>query len=247
MKIKNISRTFASLYLVLMFVFSVAMPISVFALDFSKPLAGDTRCGATSACSVTTLFTQLKDVFIMAIVVIAFFALVAMVFTGVKGLLAKDQAAVLQSTRDQAWVIISSVLIAIFLVGGLAMAFWSSFVKPEYQTFFGQFFSRIEDTPILGTLSAYAQTDRLPNPLVVESVWDVGVILFQLAMRWIMIPVLIGSWVWAGFLFIQAQGNPEKINYARQRLWYSFIWTLILMFVLGIAFAFRDTFNQIFT
>lgn len=251
MKLKTISRIFVATYLLSVFFAGVITPISAFALDFSKPLAGDTRCGGTTACSITAIFTELKDVFIMAIVVIAFFALVALIWTGVKGLTAEDQPAILQATRKQAGVIISSVLIAIFLIGGLAMAFFKAFVKPEYYNFFGNFFSKIEDTPILGTLHANAQvaaqTPSSLNPLVVESVYDVAILLFQLAMRWIMIPVLIGSWVWAGFLFIQAQGNPERINYARQRLWYSFIWTLVLMFALGVAFAFRDTFNQIFT
>jgi len=243
MKLKTFSSALFTAYLFSLFVF--VLPVSVMALDFSKPLAGDTRCGGSSACSITVLFTELKDVFIMAIVVVAFLALVAFVFTGVKGLLAKDQAAVLQATRQQAWVIVSSVLIAIFLIGGLAMAFWNSFVKPEYRAIFSKFLSMFNDTSLFGTLHAYAE--GLPNPLVVNSVYDVAVILFQLSMRWIMVPVLIGSWVWAGFLFIQAQGAPEKIKYARERLWYSFIWTLVLMFTLGIAFAFRDTFNQIFT
>lgn len=249
MKLKIISRTFFATYLFSMFAMLMFLPVSAMALDFSKPLAGDTRCGGATACSITALFPELKDIFIMAIVVIAFFALVAIVWTGVRGLTAEDQPAILQATRKQAGVIISSVLIAIFLIGGLAMAFWKAFVKPEYQTFFSKFLSRIEDTSVFGTLHTYAAElpKGLPNPLVVNSVYDVAIILFQLAMRWIMVPVLIGSWVWAGFLFIQAQGNPERINYARQRLWYSFIWTLVLMFTLGIAFAFRDTFNQIFT
>lgn len=245
MKLKIISGTFFATYLIPMFATLIFLPVSAVALDFSKPLAGDTRCGGATACSINAIFPELKDIFIMAIVVIAFFALVAIVWTGVKGLTAEDQPAVLQATRKQAWVIISSVLIAIFLVGGLAMAFWNAFVKPEYRAIFNKFLSMINDTSLFGTLHTYAA--GLPNPLVVNSVYDVAIILFQLAMRWIMIPVLVGSWVWAGFLFIQAQGNPERINYARQRLWYSFIWTLVLMFTLGIAYAFRDTFNQIFT
>jgi len=223
---------------------SVIVPVSAFALDFSKPLAGDSRCGGSSACSILDIFPLLKDVFVMSIVLLAFFAIIAIVWAGVRGLTAKDQPAVLESTKKQLGVIVTSIVVAILFIGGLAMAFWNAFVTQEYRTFFGRFSSLIEDTPVFGILHSYAA--GLPNPLVVNSVYDVGILLFQLSMRWIMIPVLIGSWVWAGFLFIQAQGNPEKLKYARERLWYSFVWTIILMLVLGIAFAFRNTFNQIF-
>ena len=129
MKLKTFSSVLSITYLFSLFVF--LLPVSVLALDFSKPLAGDTRCGGgTTSCSVMDIFPELKDVFIMAIVVIAFFAIVAFIWTGVRGLTADNQSAVLKSTTQQAWVIVSSILIAIFLVGGLAMAFWKSFVKP---------------------------------------------------------------------------------------------------------------------
>lgn len=257
MKLKIILRTALTVYLFSLFIFSAIIPASSFALDLGKPLSGDSRCGGivngtAVPCPTDKIFPLLRDISIYAIIIIAGVALASIIWAVGRGLVAQNQPEKLQALSKQLGVITVNLLIAILLIGGLATAFWDAFVKPEYQAIFDKWLSFVNEVPIWGPTQVYAQTASsvslpLPNPLVVNSVWDVLLLLFQLSMRWIAIPVLIGSWVWAGFLFVQAQGNPEKIKYARERLWYSFVSTLILMFALGIAFAFRNTFNQIFT
>lgn len=232
------------------------------ALDLSKPLAGDWRCGSGAVigtdaqgkpiynvCKVTDIFAELKDVFIYAVIVVAFFALLSFVWIGIKGLTAADQPAVMAEAKKQGGNALIVLIVVVFF-GSLFIAFASALLKSEYVNFLRQLFSLINESSF-GVSIAHAQApataQHLPNPLVVNSVYDVGVLIYQLVMRWILIPVLIGSWVWAGFLFVQAVGNPEKIKYAKSRLLYSVIWTVILLFVLGLAYALRDTFNQIFT
>lgn len=244
MKLKSFFKTISLTYLFSTFVLLI-VPVSVFALDFAKPLAGDSRCGGAGACPITAIFPELKDIGVMSIVVLIFFALMAVIWAGVRGLMASNQAAVLDSTKKQLGVILTTIIFGIVFIGGIAAAFLNSSTTEPYRKFFGQFLSRINESPVLGVIHSYAS--GLPNPLVVNSVYDVGILFFQLAMRWIFVPVLIGSWVWAGFLFIRAQGNPKEITVAKERLMYSLIWTLILMFALGIAFAFQSTFNQIFS
>lgn len=255
MKKNNFLRTLLTTsFLSLLFLFSF-VPVS--ALDLTKPLAGDWRCGSGAVigtdaqgkpiynvCKVTDIFVELKDVFIYAVIVVAFFALLSFVWIGVKGLTAADQPAVMAEAKKQGGNALLVLIVVIFF-GSIFIAFASALFKSEYVNFLKQFFSLINEVP-LGVSVANAQ-EHLPNPLVVNSVYDVGVLIYQLVMRWVLIPILIGSWVWAGFLFVQAVGNPEKIKYAKSRLLYSVIWTVILMFVLGLAYAFRDTFNQIFT
>ena len=214
------------------------------ALDLTKPLAGDWRCGNPNPCTVLEIFAELKDVFIYAVIVVAFFALLSFVWIGVKGLTAADQPAVMAEAKKQGGNALIVLIVVIFF-GSIFIAFASALFKSEYVNFLKQFFSLLNDSSFSIPV-AHAQ-EHLPNPLVVNSVYDVGVIIYQLVMRWILIPVLIGSWVYAGFLFVAAQGNPGKIEHAKSRLLYSVIWTVVLMFVLGLAYAFRDTFNQIFT
>lgn len=246
MKFKFIPKTSTVAAIFSMFILSIIIPISSFALNLNDPLAGDFRCGATP-CPITAFFPEVKDLFLVGIIVIAGFAIFALVVTGTKGLVSENQPEELKRIKKQAGVVILNLLIAIVLIGSIFMAFVKSLFKPEYQEFFGKFLSMINDTSLFDINHAYAQAGGSLNPMVFNSVWDILITLYQLGMRWVGIPILIGSWVWAGFLLIQAQGNPEKIKYARERLWYSFVWTLFLMLVLGVAFAFRNSFNQIFT
>lgn len=246
-KTSNLFRTILTTFF-LSFIF-LSSTVSVSALDLSKPLAGDWRCGNPNPCTVLEIFAELKDVFIYAVIVVAFFALLSFVWIGVKGLTAADQPAVMAEAKKQGGNALLVLIVVIFF-GSIFIAFASALFKSEYVNFLKQFFSLINESSF-GVSIAHAQAptaqDHLPNPLVVNSVYDVGVLIYQLVMRWILIPVLIGSWVYSGFLFVAAQGNPGKIEHAKSRLLYSVIWTVVLMFVLGLAYALRDTFNQIFT
>lgn len=229
-----------------------AASLSTSALDLSKPIAGDTRCGASvaTACKINTdLFAQMKDVFLYAIIIVIFLSVGAVVFVGVKGLTAGDQARVINEEKKQILNSVTSILIAIFLIGGLGLAFFKALTQSEYWTLFSKFLSYVSEPSLFGATHVFAADapKHLPNALVINSVYDLFVVLYQLAMRWIVIPVLIAAWVYSGFLFVASQGNSDKIKKAKERLWYSFVWTIVLLLVLGLAYSLRDTFNQIFT
>ncbi len=243
MKTKIIPRVIIAISLFSVFLFSSTAQL--YALELGKPLAGDKRCGNPNPCPIKDIFSELKDVFIVAVIVVGLLAILAFVILGFKGLSASDQPAVLAEAKKQGGRALVVLIVLVFF-GSLVTVFLDALVKPEYTDFLKQLFSSFNDS-IFSIQSAYAQTQpkSLPNALVVDSVYDVGIIIYQLVMRWILIPVLIASWVWAGLLFVTAIGNPKKLEYAKSRLYYSVIWTVILMLVLGLAFAFRDTFNQI--
>lgn len=234
----------------IMFFNLIVVPMSAFAITF--PLAGGPdNCGSyDNPCSLAVDFGKLiYKLEVVGVVLVGLFALVVLVFFIWKSLWASDSSAEKAKLNKQAGVISISFFAAVFL-GALFIAGMNAFVKSEYSALLKKFISMVGDTPILTTLHTYAAdpfANHLPNALVVETPYDALIIFFQFAMRWILIPIVIGSWVWAGFLFIQAQGNPEKISHAREKLWNTLVKTLILMFALGIAFAFRNTINQIFS
>jgi hypothetical protein len=51
--------------------------------------------------------------------------------------------------------------------------------------------------------------------------------------------------VYAGFLFVVAQGNPEKLNQARKTLFYTIIGALVLLGAQVIAGVIESTIKQL--
>lgn len=253
MKLKSFLKTFSPGRLFPIFFMSVLVPMSALAITF--PLAGGpNNCGNSidNICSLKTDFGKLIDnTYLTSTVVIIILSLSAIGFAIWKSSIYPEQSSTEMTKMKKQLLSLAISLAAIIFLGAVFIAALNAFVLPKYNLL-KNFISRIGDTPIFTTLHTYAAdtagcNGHLCNPLVVETTYDVLVIFFQFAMRWILIPIIIGSWVWAGFLFIQAQGNPEKINHAREKLWNTLVKTLILMFALGIAFALRNTINQIFS
>jgi hypothetical protein len=60
-------------------------------------------------------------------------------------------------------------------------------------------------------------TALLPNPIKVDSLKEFIALLLSLVVQ-IGIPLLIVAFVYVGFLFVQAQGNPGKRDLAKKAL-----------------------------
>ncbi len=65
------------------------------------------------------------------------------------------------------------------------------------------------------------------NPLKAKSVPEVLIKLFEILIQ-IGVVVVVMAIIYAGFLFVMAQGNPEQLNKAKSTL----LWTIIGAFVL---------------
>lgn len=224
---------------------------SALAYQFGDPLSGDMALGCgtleTGPCKVTDIPNFFKNVLIAGVFLVAFCIFIALLFA-----IGKYTASTTSEGIEGAKKIFTQKALLfvtlLLLVGGGFLAIYDALVRPEYNEILRQWFPPVSVSipEIFGVTTLYAaDPGHLPNPLVVESLYDVVVIIYQLAMRWVLIPYLIASWIYAGFLFVQAQGDPAKLTTARTKLWRSFVGTIILMFLLGLAYAIRDTINQI--
>ena len=61
----------------------------------------------------------------------------------------------------------------------------------------------------------------------------------------ILIPFVVLAFVYAGFLFIKAQGNPETLKEAKSALWWSVIGAFILLGASAFASIIGDTVSTI--
>lgn len=223
--------------------FSVAT-LPVYAIDWDQPLASNCAAEGPNGCDVNDLFEQLKVVFIVSVLIIMLWNLFIIIKSGTFQMFKEDQSEALAALKQQGWRALSNIVLSLIIVG-VMVAFYQAVLVEKFSKPFDAFktFQSLNEPFVV---HAYAvEGEHLPNPLVVETPYDLAILAYQLAMRWIFIPLLIASWVWAGFLFIRAQGNPEGLKRARERLVYSVVWTVILMVILGLAFTLRDTANQI--
>jgi hypothetical protein len=92
---------------------------------------------------------------------------------------------------------------------------------------------------------AYAQSGYLPNPLGVSNLYDFLLLLVRLVVRWFIYPAIIVMWVWSGFAYVEAQGNPEKLSKAHNWLLWAVISTVVVLMTEGFLFALRGTVQQI--
>lgn len=90
-----------------------------------------------------------------------------------------------------------------------------------------------------------ADSALLPNPLSTNSVYDFLLLIVRLIIRWFVYPGIIAMWVWSGFAFVAAQGNPEKLVKARSWLMWAAIVTVVVFMTEGFLFAVRGTVQQI--
>lgn len=85
----------------------------------------------------------------------------------------------------------------------------------------------------------------LPNPVGVTSLYDFILAALALVMRFFIYPALIFMWVWSGFLYVWAQGAPEKLAKAHKLVLWAFVSTLIVFVTQGFLSALRGSVQKI--
>lgn len=217
-------------------------------LDLTASLSGDEalKCGSleNGPCPTLGAFDVAGEVLLYLVVFALVVGFLSVMGKSIMFYFKSDKPTIRQLfSKSMGNYFLSLIMFAIII--GLGYTFLSTFIKPEFLNPIKKVLSPFSSSMLLGVPHAYAQEEHIPNHLVVTSVWDLAIVIFQFTMRWVLIPGVIASWVYAGFLFVTAQGNATKIANARQRLWFSFVLTLIFMFALGLAYSLRDTINQI--
>lgn len=86
---------------------------------------------------------------------------------------------------------------------------------------------------------------ELPNPLGVDSLYDFILAILNMVMKFFLYPALMGIWVYSGFLYVAAQGAPEKLKKAHNLLLWAVISTFIVFIAQGFLMAIKGTVNAI--
>ncbi len=103
--------------------------------------------------------------------------------------------------------------------------------------------------PITGTTCESGGSDfnlcvRIKNPLKVDTISE-AIALFMRAVLRIALPFIVVFFIWSGFSFVLARGNPEKVKTAKNMFWYTIIGTLLILGAWVITNAIIGTVNSI--
>lgn len=92
--------------------------------------------------------------------------------------------------------------------------------------------------------SGFLLSVKLKNPLKVSTV-EGAVSFFVNTLLKLAIPFIVLFFLWSGFKFITAQGNPTEIGKAKNMFWYTIIGTLLILGAWAITNAIIGTINTI--
>lgn len=85
---------------------------------------------------------------------------------------------------------------------------------------------------------------KIKNPIKVDTIEDFIKELVNIVLV-VGVPLLVLAIIYAGFLFVQAQGNTEKLKTAKKTLLYTIIGGFLLLGAFVIANAIGGTVNEI--
>ena len=217
---------------------------------YGAGLAG--TCGdlGQPACTLDGLGPVVQKGLQFILLISGLVIILAVVKTGISFAQADDKATALKEAKERLKrVVIGLILITIAasITGYLALLQLGG-VGGNVLDIVSKFFG-VKASAFLPVTHAYAQeAGKLPNPIPgATNLYDFLALLLKLFIRWFVFPVLIFSWVFTGFKYVSAQGNPEKLTEAHKYLWYTLIGTVIIMLAEGFATAISGTISQFFS
>lgn len=198
--------------------------------------SASTKCGISDLKKITnkligvivSLGLPLLVVFIVYRIVMAYFAVRA------------GNAGAYKEALQAAGNAILGFLIIVLVAGGLLLTVLKFFGVKD---FLGGPLKAI-----IGMLipHAYAADGQyLPNPTGITSLYDFILTVVRFAMRFFVYPMLIVMWVWSGFSFVAAQGNPEGLKNARKWLLYAVVSTIAIFMVQSFLLALQGSVKKI--
>lgn len=132
------------------------------------------------------------------------------------------------------------IIFAVF--GGLYLALLNYLGTQPWAV---QLFKLSSDALISHAYAAGRTDGLLPNAFGSDSAYDILLAGINLAMRFFVYPAIIVMWVWSGFQFVYAQGNPDGLNKAKSWLFWAFIITVVAIMLQGFLVAFKNTANKV--
>lgn len=174
---------------------------------------------------------------VMALLVVF---IILRVLWGVKLMMIDGNPSAMVEARKQIWSSLVGFVVLVLLLGGAGVAILTFLGTQDWAIQLLKLFSEAI------VPHAYAVEGRLlPNPLGTNNLYDFVLLFVRLVVRWFVFPALIVMWVWSGFAYVLAQGNPEKISTAHKWLLWAVISTVVVMVTEGFLFALQGTVQQI--
>lgn len=101
---------------------------------------------------------------------------------------------------------------------------------------------------IIGMLvpHAYAQETMFANPIPgTPNLFEFILLAVRFAVRFFLYPAIVVAWVWSGFSFVLAQGNPEALKNARKYLLMAFVSTIVIFALQGFLLSLQTSIKKI--
>ncbi len=224
--------------------------VSIGALFAQGQLSGDAVCGAgDKACTFADLKKILSSTFLFLLQIAIAFLLLMIMYSAAQVMTSQDKAGALKEAKTRLWNVLLGFLLITLVAGGGYLAFLSYFnIESKFLTPITNLFS-VNLSDVLPFAQAHAQdAEKLPNPLgTTTNLFDFLGMLVSLVIRWFVFPVIIFSWLYTGFQYVYAQGNPQKLMEAHKWLWWTLIGTFTIMLAEGFTLALQGTFKQFFS
>lgn len=239
-------------FLLALFFVTVPLGVIVAHAQTNASISGDDICGSSAAkkCTLSSLGIVAKNV-LRAIIVLGAPAL--LVFASWRFLvgwykLRSGAAADWAATRREITNAVGGFLLIVALFGGLLTAMLKFFgVKDSVLQLLNIFSSGFIE-------HAYAQasssvvTSGANSPFNVTNSPDIYAFILaflRLVMRFVIYPALIVMWVWTGFGFVLAQGNPEALAKSRKLLLTAVLVTAGMLFFQTFLLALQGSVTRI--
>ncbi len=234
-RLQGLQKVMLSFFLLSSFFF--ISPILVHAqnpLDGIACQPGKTMAENKGKCGVSQIKESVKKLLQLTVKVVLIVALVAMVgstlfdFYQTRG----GPQFYLKSRAKIAGIVIGLILLAAaFNLGSILR---EAQVNPELLKYLDYILS------LMPIDRAYAQgaTSFFTSDL---NLWQIILAFVKVLWVWLVFPLMIGGWFYAGFQYVSAQGNPEKIKDAHGTLLAIVLITVFVLFVQALLISLIDS------
>lgn len=155
-------------------------------------------------------------------------------------------AGAIKRAGEQAFNAAMGFLIIFAVFGGLYLALLNYLGTQDWAV---QLFKLFSDVFVphayAAPVAAPSDSALLPNAFGSNSAYDILLAGINLAMRFFVYPAIIVMWVWSGFQFVYARGNPEGLSKAKSWLFWAVIITVVAIMLQGFLIAFKNTANKV--
>ena len=208
-----------------------------------ESISGDDLCGSSNETKcdlgdIKELVSETLELFIIVggTILVAYVAIML-----VKSWFAyrSGNAGAIKEAGTRAFNAFIGFILIVAVFGGLYAAALKTFGTQPWVVDFLKYFSEAL------VPHAYAANEFFPSPTQGATITDLILAGVSLLIRFFVFPAIIAMWVWSGFQFVYARGNPAGLQKAKAWLLYAVIITIVVFSLQGFMNAFIGTAKEI--